>query len=69
MWEQKSPATAEVMSVFTAVMPAKLTELDFAGMPAVKTCDVSWAGAVMSSSVGVASQAVAAACDHENQAL
>ena len=29
IWVQKSPATAEVMSVFTAVMPAKLTELDF----------------------------------------
>ena len=29
------------ISVFTAGMPAKLTELDFAGMPAVKTCGVS----------------------------
>lgn len=42
-------------------------EFDFAGMPAVKTCDVSWAGAVMSSYVGVVSQAVPAA--YENQVL
>ena len=27
IWEQKSPATAEVMSVFTAGMPAKLTRV------------------------------------------
>ena len=33
-------------------------KFDFAGMPPVKTCDLSWAGSVISSYVGIVSQAV-----------
>ena len=61
IWEHKSPGNRGHRRSWPSPCLQSWHEFDFAGMPEVKTSDVSWTVGVMFSYVGVVSQAAPAA--------